>query len=107
MSNEEIARRLIWPLWRGLDPDYKARYARDIWEQFTHAIRAASYTDSLARMLDRLMRRLPIQIVTEDLRDVNEVLQSGSDRDVLRRLRYETATIVLYVRLLNEKRKES
>lgn len=41
----------------------------------------------------------------EDLLALDEILNSGQDRAVLRLLREETALIVVKVRLLNEERK--
>lgn len=45
-------------------------------------------------------------IATRDLADVNTVIQSGQDRELLKLFREESATCALLVRVVNEQRKE-
>lgn len=106
-SCESLAERLVGPLWRGLDPDYKAKYARNIWDQFEGQIRSASYTAQLTRFLQRVTTRLPIEVRGADAESVAEVIGDGDDRMVLKMLREEAAYIVLLVRVANEERREA
>lgn len=103
----QTAVKLLIPLWRGIDPDYKRRYVRSIWDQFENNIKSAAYTSSLSGFYARLSQRLGVTIVPADLPAVTEVLAVTSDdaKRLLRQMRDETATLILFVRLDNEGRK--
>lgn len=100
------ALQMLIPLWRGLEPAYKQKYARNIWEQFADNIRAAAYTNSLSRFYNNLCSRLEIVLTASDLPAIFAGITADDERRLLRQLRDETATLVLMVRLENEKRKE-
>ena len=106
MTNERIAKEMIYPCWRGIPDDYKRKYARNIWEQFENNIRSAAYTSSLSKFFDTLRLKLDIEIATAHLAGIAEVLNVGEDRAILKALRDETTAIVLYVRLMNEEKKQ-
>lgn len=97
---------LLIPLWRGLEPAYKQKYARNIWEQFESNIKAAAYTSSLSRFYNALCSRLEIVLTASDLPAIFSGITVADERRLLRQLRDETATLVLMVRLENEARKE-
>lgn len=105
MEAQQIVDDLLWPCWRGLDAAYKAKYARNIWEQFAEQIASAAYTSRLATFFQTLTQRLNISIRTEDVERVNAVLASMQDRAILKMLRDETTMLVLMCRLKNEDRK--
>lgn len=100
------ALKLLMPLWRGIPADYKRKYARNIWQQFEDNIRAAAYTSKASRFASSICSRLQIQIAARDVQMVNEALAAADDRVLLRQLREEATTLVLMVRLENDKRKE-
>lgn len=97
---------LLVPLWRGLEPAYKQKYARNIWEQFESNIKAAAYTSSLSKFYNNLCSRLEIVLTANDLSSLFAAITADDEKRLLRQLRDETATLVLMVRLENEKRKE-
>lgn len=99
------ALNLLIPLWRGLGADYKTQYARNIWQQYEDNVRNAAYTNSLSKFVSLICSRLPITIRNDDVIWVNDVLNAGQDREVLKLLRGETTTLALMVRLENDKRK--
>jgi hypothetical protein len=101
------ALRLLIPLWKGLDSNYKSKYARSIWQQFEDNIRSAAYTSTLSRFYNNLSGKLAIAIEAGGLADVNAALAltGSAERALLRQLRDETATLALMVRLENEKSK--
>jgi hypothetical protein len=106
-SREHLAERLLAPLWRALDRDYKRQYARNIWEQFEGQVRSAAYTSRLQRFLQHLTGRLPIVLArAEDVASVASIIGGGHDRAVLKLLREEAAYLVLLVRVANEERKQ-
>lgn len=102
-----MALRLLIPIWRGLDADYKTKYARSIWQQFEGNVRAAAYTSSLSGFYNRLCSRLTIQIEPQHIGDVHAALavEASEARRLLRQLRDESATLALMVRIDNEKRR--
>ena len=103
----QTALKLLNPIWRGLDSNYKSKYARSIWQQFEDNIRSAAYASTLSRFYNQLCSRLEIQIDATGMADVQAALalQGTEARALLRHLRDETATLVLMVRIENEKRK--
>jgi hypothetical protein len=105
MHAEEIANRLLWPLWRGIPDGYKSKYARSIWAQFENNLRSAAYTSSLSKFLATICTRLDIEINSKELSDVTSIAGAEDDRDILKKIRDETTYLVLLVRTRNEQRK--
>ena len=106
MEIHEQAKTLLLPLWKGVPAAYKAKYARNIWQQFEDQVRSAAYTSSLSKFINTICSRLQITILKADAEIVNTVVQSGQDRALLRVLRDETTTAVLMVRVENEARRD-
>jgi hypothetical protein len=102
MTQELVAEKLLWPLWRAIDPDFKQKYARDVWGQFENAIRSSAYTSNMKVFLANMQQRLPIVIGRDYIQDVLSVVGSGCDDQILDDLRDETTYMVLLVRLRNE-----
>ena len=102
-----MATELAWALWRGMDPNYKRRYARVIWDQFQARLQGeAMATSNLGTFVNSASSKLGVLSLGRkaDLPALDEILNSGQDRAVLRLLREETALIVVKIRLLNEER---
>jgi hypothetical protein len=106
MEHEQVATDLLGPIWRGLDAEYKRKYARSIWDQFEANVRSAAYTSKLSTWYDGLSRKLTFMIRKDDAPLVEAALRNGGDRRILKALREETALLVLMVRVANEERKE-
>lgn len=106
LTQEIIAKALLFPIFRCIGTDYKVKYARDIWEQFENAIRSAAYTGSLRTFLTNITNRLPVELRTEYIPAVLAVVESGQDEQVLNWLRDETTYLALIVRLENQERRE-
>lgn len=104
---ETIATKLLTPLWRGLESDYKRRYAVKIWQQFESNIRSASYTNDVSRFMQRITLRLPISVRDADISELTKFIASCNSREVLRALREHTALLVLLVREANDERREA
>lgn len=104
---EILANKLLWPLWRGLSPDFKEKYHRDIWEQFENNIRSSCYTSDLSRFLNKMRGKLDIKLQSQFVEDLNDVLNANQDRAILKRLREDTTLCVLFTRQINEERKKS
>lgn len=54
--------------------------------------------------MDDFTRRMGVSVRSGDAAPVAGVVNSGADREILRALRGETATLVLHVRLMNQSR---
>lgn len=106
ITQEKVASDLLWGLWRSIDNDYKERYKLEIWEQFENAIRSASYVGSLKGFLEKISRRIPMNIQVRFMKDILSVVDSGADDVVLDWLRTETTYLVMLTRLENQSRKE-
>lgn len=98
---------VLGPLWRGLDPEYKAKYYRTIWTQMESQVRSAAYTTTLSLWFSRICSRLPIELRGDDSEAVQAVLMSGEDRALLRLLRDEAPTLITMLRVENEARKSA
>lgn len=103
----QTALRVVAPLWRGLTPEYKAKYRRTIWGQFENQLRSAAYTTTLSLWYSRICSRLPIEIWEADAAAVQAVLTGGEDRILLRVLREEAPTVVTMLRVETEARREA
>jgi len=102
---ERIAADLLAPIWRGVDRDYKAKYARNIWEQYEANVRSAAYTSSLTRFVQKISTRLGVQVRSDDAERMTRFVGSADERQVLKSLRDEATYLVLLVRVANEERK--
>jgi hypothetical protein len=106
MRHEEVASKLLTPLWRGISADYKMKYARNIWQQFEDNIKSAAYTARASEFLSKIVARLGITFLHDDVKQVSELVASGQDKQLLKMLRDDTTLLVLLVRADNEERKE-
>lgn len=107
MTQENVAENLLWPLWRSISEEYKVKYKREIWDHFENAVRSAAYTGSLRTYLSNFQARIPTDIQAQYIRQINSIVESGCDSDVLDWLRDETTYLVMQVRLMNQERKEA
>lgn len=103
-TDEQLATDLLTPLWRGISPDYKRKYARSIWQQFEDNLRSAAYTGHLSTFYAKIVQRLDILLHKDDTEKVAAILH-GEDKAKLKMLREETTLLVLLVRVSNEERK--
>lgn len=106
ISQEDVANRLLWPLWRCLDEGYKDRYKREIWDHFENAVRSAAYTGKLSTYLSNFQGRIPTTLQLQHMKDINSIVSSGQDVVILDWLRDETTYMVMLVRLKNQTRRE-
>ncbi len=106
ITQEEVAEKFIWGLWRSVTEDYKYQYPREIWNHFENALRSASYTDSLKIFLTNFQRRIPIDIQVKYNQDILSIIEAGEDEVVLNWLRSETTYLTMLIRLKNQKRND-
>lgn len=107
VTQETVAEKLLWGLWRSITEDYKTNYPREIWGHFENALRSASYTDSLKIFLTNFQRRVPTEIQAQYNEGILSIINSGKDETILNWLRSETTYLTILVRLRNQERKES
>lgn len=107
LTQEEVADKLLWGLWRSIDEEYKMKYPRDIWNHFENAIKSASYTGNLKGFLSLFQRRLPLDLQAQYMKDILQIVESGQDDDILTWLRSESTYMMMLVRLANQTRKEN
>ena len=98
---------MLAAIWRGIPNDYKSRYRRNIWQQFEDNVRSSAYTSNLGKFVSSLCLKLQAQISGENSMNVEQVLNGGHDRVLLKLLREETTLIVLMVRVANQDRQEA
>lgn len=103
---ERLATDVLAPLWRGIDPDYKGKYARNIWQQFEDNVRSAAYTSRLSHFAQRMTTRLGVAVRGDDAARLAAAIGGMEDRSALKALREEATYLVLLVRVANEERKQ-
>lgn len=65
-------------------------------------------TSNLGQFLNSCCSKLGVTAFAKsDIEELDEILEGGQDRAILRLMREETALVVVKVRLLNEERKGS
>lgn len=106
VTHEGLVTHLLTPIWRGISPEYKRKYARTIWNQFEDQIRSAAYTAHLSTFLSKITQRLDVVYHKDDTEAISSVATCGDDKAALKMLRDETTLLVLMVRVANEERKE-
>jgi len=107
ITQQQVAERLLWPLWRCVSDDYKKRYAREVWDHFENAVRSAAYTGKLRTYLSNFQARIPVELQAQYSNEIVSVIDCGCDDEVLNWLRDETTYLCLMVRLMNQVRKEA
>lgn len=107
ITQEQVAEKLLWPLWRCVTDDYKSRYKREIWDHFENAVRSAAYTGSLRTYLANFQGRIPCDLQAQYMADIKHVIDTKCDFDILNWLRDETTYMVMLIRLKNQERKEA
>jgi len=105
MQATEIAEKILWPIWRGIPDGYKAKYARNIWQQLENNLRSAAYTSDLARFAEKIRLSLDVQFRKADIAIFTEAITTGDARAVLKQIRDETTYLVLLVRVRNDERR--
>lgn len=104
---KEMAADMLSIIWRGIGSEYKSRYRMTVWEQFENTVRASSYTNNLGKFANSACLKLSAAIQAKDTVRAEEILNSGSDKALLRLFRDETTLIVLMVRVRNQERREA
>lgn len=107
ITQEQVADKLLWPLWRCVTDDYKSRYKREIWDHFENAVRSAAYTGSLRTYLANFQARIPVTLQQQYMKSIREVVDANCDSTILDWLRDETTYMVMLVRLANQDRREA
>jgi hypothetical protein len=107
ITQEIVAEKLLWPLWRCVTDDYKSRYKRDVWDHFENAVRAAAYTGNLRTYLANFQARIPCELQAQFMRSIKQVVDAACDAEILDWLRDETTYMVMLVRLMNQDRREA
>lgn len=106
ITQDDVAEKLLFPLFRCLNVDYKKKYLKNIWEQFENNVRTAAYTSRLARFFEMITNSMPIELQQQYQAGVREIIGSGEDKMILNWLRTESTYLILLARMINEKRKE-
>jgi len=107
LTQEDIAMKLLFPLWECIDSSYKEKYKTEVWQHFENNIRVAAYTSKLNYFLSKILKLMPIDLMAKFLKNVNEVMNSGEDKKILKWLRSETTYLVLQVRVLRQEINDS
>jgi hypothetical protein len=106
MNHEEIAEKMVYPLWRCIKPDFKEKYRADAWGMFENFLKSSACQADLMKFFDQFKRLIPYDGQHNYEKSILEVLQSGQDAQILSKFRSECSYLVLLARSMNEERKE-
>lgn len=106
MNHEEIAEKLVYPLWRCIKADFKDKYRADTWGVFENFLKTAACQADLKKFFDKFKRLIPYDGQHQYEKSILDVLKSGEDAKILSIFRSECSYLVLLARSLNEDRKE-
>jgi hypothetical protein len=106
MTHEELAERLLFPLWRCVSADFKEKYKVESWGMFENFLSAAACSEDLPKFLEKFKGLCPMNWQHEQDSTILEMLKSGHDETVLSLLRSECSYLVLLTRDLNNQYKE-
>lgn len=106
ITQEVVADKMLWPLWRCVQDDYKDKYKKDVWEHFENALKSASFTGSLKVFLTNFQKRIPCDLQSQYTKDIICIIESKKDSQVLNWIRTEATYLVMLVRIRNQERKE-
>lgn len=107
ITQEIVAEKLLWPLWRCITDDYKGTYKKDCWEHFENAIKSASYTGSLKVFLTNFQKRIPVDLQAQYTKDILSIVEAKEDEQVLDWLRTEATYMVMIIRLKNQDKQDA
>lgn len=103
-KHQQLAETLLWPIWRGINPDYKEKYKADTWQHFENAIKSAACTSSLATFLEKCCRKLKAKVMAKHRKSILSAL-TLNDKDTLSFIRKDAQVLVMLVQEMNESRK--
>lgn len=106
ITQQDVAEKLLFPIFRCITADYKSRYKTTIWDQFHGQVRQAAYTSSLSKFLQGITNQMPVHLERQYMDDIQQIVASGLDKSILNWMREETTYMVMLARMCNEKRKE-
>jgi len=107
LTHEEIAEKLLYPMWRCVPADYKERYRADAWTHFENFVRSAAAKKDLKQFFEQFKRTMPFEWQQQFSKPVLGIINCGRDREALGMIRSECAYLILLVRQLNEDVKSS
>jgi hypothetical protein len=107
ITQELVAEKFLWGLWRCINDEYKEKYKKECWEHFENAIKSASYTGSMKVFLSNFQKRMPINLQVQYAQDILNIVDSGHDDVILNWLRSESTYLTLIVRIKNQDKKEA
>lgn len=108
LTQQDVADKLLWGLWRSIDESYKKKYLSETWDHLENVVRSASrQNNSLKKVLSEIKSHLPINIQAQYQKDILSVIDSGQEEEILNWLRTETNYLVMLVRVANQERQEA
>ena len=106
MTDEKIAEDLLFPLWRSVSKDYKAKYKFDAWQHFENFVITSANSADLKAFLTKLKRLIEIRIQQRFEKQILSVLQHSDGKIILNELRKNAPYLILLTRALNNQLKE-
>lgn len=108
-AQTDVAENLLYHLFKCISSDYKKKYAKEIWSQFEHTIRACSYTSKFSNFIEAFCKKLPNEYYQSALAvaAVSEMTVKYEERDLLRWMRESTTLMVTMVRVKNDELKST
>ena len=106
MTSEQIASDLLFPLWKSVSVDYKAKYKFDAWQHFENFVVTSANSQDLKAFLSKLKRLIDIKIQQRYESLILSVLQYENGGEIMKDLRQNTPYLILLTRDLNSRAKD-
>ena len=108
-ENLQLGAKLLFLLWRDVDPDFKSKYKLKIWDMYLSNVRVSSLqTHTLARFVEKLSSAMQVSTGRNSRvrRDVLDIISHPDAKNVLHAIRREPSIAIRYARDLNETLKQ-
>lgn len=105
-THDFVASKLMFPLWKCIKADFKAKHRASTWEMFENFVKSAASAPDLPKFFDKVKRLMPYEPEKKFEESILLVLQYGDSNKILSMLRSECAYVVLLTRAINNEYNE-
>lgn len=107
-KHKEIAEKLLLPMWRSVDADFKKSSGKDIWRYFEQFVRTAATSSNLSRFFGAFKRLCPFEWKEYESAGLTEYLTTCDEGEVLKMLRGDDLPlIVIFTREIAKEKYEA
>lgn len=103
---DKIVTELLFPIWRGIDKDFKSQYAKNIWDIFEANVRSCASSANLPQFLERIKSKMKVSIHNKYNKQIIDFIDQSDDAEVLSTMHSETSYLIIKTNIINEQNKQ-